>query len=37
MHWRTDERLSDNHDIFEDEVKLSFMTRFAPMPKEGGF
>lgn len=37
MHWRTYERLCDDHDTFEDVVNRSFIARFGPMLKKGGF
>ena len=37
MHWRTYERLCDEHDTFEHAVNLSFIARFGPMLKKGGF
>ncbi len=37
MHWRTYQRLCDEHDTFEHAVNLSFITRFGPMLKKGGF
>ena len=37
MHGRTYERLCDEHDTFEHAVNLSFIARFGPMLKKGGF
>jgi len=37
MHWRAYERLCDKHDTFEYAVNLSFIDRFGPMLKKGGF
>ena len=37
MHWRTYERLCDEHDTFEGVVNRSFIARFGPMLKKGGF
>ena len=37
MHWRTYERLCDEHDTFEHAVNLSFIARFGPILKKGGF
>jgi hypothetical protein len=37
MHWRIYERLCDEHDTFEHAVNLSFIDRFGPMLKKGGF
>jgi hypothetical protein len=37
MHWRTYERLCDEHDTFEHAVNLSFIDRFGPMLKKGVF
>ena len=37
MHWRTYERLCDEHDTFEHAVNLSFIARFGPMLKKRGF
>jgi len=37
MHWRTYERLCDEHATFEHAVNLSFMARFGPLLKKGGF
>lgn len=37
MHWRTYERLSDEHDTFEDVVNRAFIARFGPLLKKGGF
>ena len=37
MHQRTYERLCDEHDTFEHAVNLSFIARFGPMLKKGGF
>ena len=35
MHWRTYERLSDEHDTFEDAVNRDCIARFGPMLKRG--
>ena len=37
MHWRTYERLCEEHDTFEDVVNRSFIARFSPMLEKGGF
>ena len=37
MHWRTYERLCDQHDTFEDVVNRDFIARFGPMLKRGIF
>ena len=37
MHWRTYERLFEEHDTFEDLVNRSFIARFGPMLKKGVF
>jgi len=37
MHWRTYERLCDEHDTFEDVVNRSFIARFGPLLKKGDF
>ena len=37
MHWRTYERMSDEHDTFTHTVNLAFITRFSPILKKGGF
>ena len=37
MHWRTYERLSDEHDTFEDAVNRDCIARFGPMLKKGDF
>jgi hypothetical protein len=37
MHWRTYERLCDEHDTFEHAVNLSFIDHFGPMLKKRGF
>jgi len=36
VHWRTYERLCEEHDTFEDVVNRSFIARFGPMLKKGG-
>lgn len=35
-HWRTYERLCDQHDTFEDVVNRDFIARFGPMLKKRG-
>jgi len=37
MHRCTYERLCDKHDTFEHAVNLSFIDRFGPILKKGGF
>ena len=37
MHWRTYERLSDEHDTFTNTVNLAFIARFGASWEKGGF
>lgn len=37
MHWRTYERLSDEHDTFTNTVNLAFIARFGVSWEKGGF
>ena len=37
MHWRTYERLSDEHDMLEHAVNMSLVAHFGPILKNGGF